>query len=187
MITMMNRLNAIASVAKSLWMNRRVVTRVVILSMMFSLANIYPCMNAAKVAIPTAAVRTDQTISNAVASVISSMVGLIANMIYFFILGIKKHLELQVLPLSFCSCRPLFAVPVPLYMGIYVFRRIVFVRINSEVEVFSSVGKVFRQIDILQMFKQVSHALHLQTGILPEHPLLKLSLLFGHFLHDDDE
>src|SRR5699024_12683384 len=37
-----------------------------ILSMMFSLANIYPCMNAAKVAIPTAAVRTDQTISNAV-------------------------------------------------------------------------------------------------------------------------
>src|SRR5699024_11926559 len=66
MITMMNRLNAIASVAKSLWMNRRVVTRVVILSMMFSLANIYPCMNAAKVAIPTAAVRTDQTISNAV-------------------------------------------------------------------------------------------------------------------------
>src|SRR5690625_2984528 len=90
MITMMNRLNAIAGVAKLLWMVRRDVTRVVILSMMFSLANIYPCMNAAKVAIPTAAVRTDQTISNAVASVISSMVGLIANMIYFSSSALKN-------------------------------------------------------------------------------------------------
>src|SRR5699024_10883291 len=100
------------SVIRSLWINKSAVITAMILSAILYFTNIKFCIKDANIAIPTAAVIIAQTISIALASVISRIVGFMAN-----INGRRSAAESYLKPCTPVLIGPAFAIPAVAYAG----------------------------------------------------------------------